>query len=135
VHQKDGDWRPSSFGVAEAIRLYAAARERHSAGDQKTFYFLVKVHALNETYLGHETEKGFGSSTWSSRLPRRIAGLRESQPPRFLPVSSRLRTSTTVTQGDAQRANRHGNNRVGCSPMTEDQFATRTPDAFLTTPG
>jgi hypothetical protein len=58
VHQKDGKWQPTSFGLADSVRRYSIARERHAAGDQSASYFLVKVQSLNQTYLGHETEKG-----------------------------------------------------------------------------
>jgi hypothetical protein len=58
VHERDGQWQSSSFGLAESVRRYARARERHSAGDPSTSCFLLNVQALNQTYLGHESEKG-----------------------------------------------------------------------------
>jgi hypothetical protein len=79
VHEKDGQWQPSSFGLAESVVRYATARERHSAGDQTTSYFLVKVPALNEIYLGHETEKGLrlvhahGQAAQKSKMEARPA--------------------------------------------------------------
>jgi len=58
VHEKDGMWQPTSFGLADSVRRYSIARERHAAGDQSMSYFLVKVPSLNQNYLGHETDKG-----------------------------------------------------------------------------
>jgi hypothetical protein len=58
VHSREGKWTAASFGLANEVYRYADARKKHAGDDDKTTYFLVKVPALNEYYLGHQTEKG-----------------------------------------------------------------------------
>src|SRR5262249_50678529 len=58
VHLKDGKWAATSFGLATEVRRYAEVRKKHAGDDEKTVYFLVRIPALHEYYLGHRTDSG-----------------------------------------------------------------------------
>jgi hypothetical protein len=53
LHEKDGKWLATTFGLANSVKLYAQARQKHADQPGNTPYFLVKALALNEFYLAH----------------------------------------------------------------------------------
>jgi hypothetical protein len=53
LHEKDGKWSATTFGLANSVKLYAQARQKHADQPGTTPYFLVKALALNEFYLAH----------------------------------------------------------------------------------
>jgi hypothetical protein len=58
VQKRDGKWESSSFGIAGPARHYADAVKKQAAEDRATVFFLIKVLALNQTYLAYQTERG-----------------------------------------------------------------------------
>jgi hypothetical protein len=58
VQKRDGKWETSALGIAGPARQYVAALKKHAEKDKATMFFLVKVLALNETYLGYQTPDG-----------------------------------------------------------------------------
>jgi hypothetical protein len=58
VHKRDGKWTASALGIAGPARHYVKALKKHAEKDQAKAFFLMKVLALNETYLGYQTDKG-----------------------------------------------------------------------------
>jgi hypothetical protein len=58
VQKRDGKWETSALGLAGPARQYVKALKKHAEKDQAKAFFLMKVLALNETYLGYQTDKG-----------------------------------------------------------------------------
>jgi hypothetical protein len=58
IRRHDGKWELASIGLTSDVRRYAEGRRRHSTDDPKIAHFLVKVPALHQYYLGHQTDKG-----------------------------------------------------------------------------
>jgi hypothetical protein len=58
VQKHDGKWEASAIGIAGPARQYVQAVKRQAEKDRGTVFFLVKVLALNETYLGYQTDQG-----------------------------------------------------------------------------
>lgn len=58
VRKRDGKWEASALGIAGPARLYARALKKQAEKDKATVFFLIKVLALNETYLGYQTASG-----------------------------------------------------------------------------
>ena len=58
VQKRDGKWEASAIGIAGPARQYVQAVKRQAEKDRGTVFFLVKVLALNETYLGYQTDQG-----------------------------------------------------------------------------
>jgi hypothetical protein len=58
VQKRDGKWEASALGIAGPARQYVQAVKKQAEKDRGTAFFLVKVLALNETYLGYQTDQG-----------------------------------------------------------------------------
>ena len=58
VQKRDGKWEASAIGIAGPARQYVQAVKKQAEKDRGTVFFLVKVLALNETYLGYQTDQG-----------------------------------------------------------------------------
>jgi hypothetical protein len=58
VQKRDGKWEVSALGIAGPARQFVDALKKHAEKDKATMFFLVKVLALNETYLGYQTPEG-----------------------------------------------------------------------------
>jgi hypothetical protein len=58
VQKRDGKWEASALGIAGPARQYVRAVKKQAEKDRGTVFFLVKVLALNETYLGYQTDQG-----------------------------------------------------------------------------
>jgi hypothetical protein len=58
VEKVDGKWEAASFGLAGPSRMHAEALKKQAEKDRATALFIIKVPALNETYLAYQTEKG-----------------------------------------------------------------------------
>jgi hypothetical protein len=58
VVKRDGKWEVSALGIAGPARQYVQALKKQAEKDRATAFFLVKVPALNETYLGYQTDHG-----------------------------------------------------------------------------
>jgi hypothetical protein len=58
VQQRDGKWETSALGLAGPARQYVQALKKQAEKDQATVFFIIKVPALNETYLGYQTDQG-----------------------------------------------------------------------------
>jgi len=58
VQKRDGKWEASAIGIAGPARQYVQAVKKQTEKDRGTVFFLVKVLALNETYLGYQTDQG-----------------------------------------------------------------------------
>jgi hypothetical protein len=58
VEKRDDKWDVSAIGIAGPARQYVQALKKQAEKDQATVFFLIKVPALNETYLGYQTEQG-----------------------------------------------------------------------------
>jgi hypothetical protein len=58
VQKRDGKWETSALGIAGPARQFVHALKKHAEKDRATSFFLVKVLALNETYLGYQTPDG-----------------------------------------------------------------------------
>ena len=58
VQKRDGKWEASALGIAGPARQYVQALKKQAEKDRATVFFLVKVLALNETYLGYQTDQG-----------------------------------------------------------------------------
>jgi hypothetical protein len=58
VQKRDGKWEASAIGIAGSARLHAAALKKQAEKDKATAFFILKVLALNETYLGYQTDQG-----------------------------------------------------------------------------
>jgi hypothetical protein len=58
VQKRDGKWEASALGIAGPARQYVRAVKEQAEKDRGTVFFLVKVLALNETYLGYQTDQG-----------------------------------------------------------------------------
>jgi hypothetical protein len=58
VQKRGGKWEASALGIAGPARQYVQAVKKQAEKDRGTVFFLVKVLALNETYLGYQTDQG-----------------------------------------------------------------------------
>jgi hypothetical protein len=58
VQKRDGKWEVSAIGIAGPARQYVAALRKQAEKDKATVFFLIKIQALNETYLGYQTDQG-----------------------------------------------------------------------------
>jgi hypothetical protein len=58
VAKRDDTWEASSLGIAGPARQYVLALKKQADKDQATVFFIIKVPALNETYLGYQTDQG-----------------------------------------------------------------------------
>jgi len=58
VQKRDGKWEASAIGIAGPARQYVQALKKQAEKDKATVFFLIKVLALNETYLGYQTDQG-----------------------------------------------------------------------------
>jgi hypothetical protein len=58
VQKRDDKWEVSALGIAGPARQYVQSLKKQAEKDQATVFFLIKVLALNETYLGYQTEQG-----------------------------------------------------------------------------
>ena len=58
VAKRDDRWEVSALGMAGPARQYVQALKKQAEKDQATVFFIIKVPALNETYLGYQTEQG-----------------------------------------------------------------------------
>jgi hypothetical protein len=58
VQERDGKWETSALGIAGPARQFVMAVKKQTEKDRASSLFLVKVLALNETYLGYQTEQG-----------------------------------------------------------------------------
>ncbi len=58
VQKRDGKWEVSALGIAGPARQYVQAVKKQAEKDRGTVFFLVKVLALNETYLAYQTDQG-----------------------------------------------------------------------------
>jgi hypothetical protein len=58
VRKQDGKWEASALGIAGPARLYVQALKKQAGKDKATVFFLIKVLALNETYVGYQTDSG-----------------------------------------------------------------------------
>jgi hypothetical protein len=58
VQKRDGKWESSAIGIAGPARQYIQALKKQGEKDKATGFFLIKILALNETYLGYQTDHG-----------------------------------------------------------------------------
>jgi hypothetical protein len=58
VQKRDGKWESSSFGIAGPARHYADAVKKQAMEESAASLFIIKVPALNQTYLAYQTERG-----------------------------------------------------------------------------
>jgi hypothetical protein len=58
VQKRDDKWEASALGIAGPARQYVLALKKQAEKDQATAFFIIKVLALNETYLGYQTDRG-----------------------------------------------------------------------------
>jgi hypothetical protein len=58
VQKRDGKWEASALGIAGPARQYLQALKKQAEKDRATVFFLIKILALNETYLGYQTDQG-----------------------------------------------------------------------------
>jgi hypothetical protein len=58
VQKRDGKWEVSALGIAGPARQYVEALKKQGEKDKARSFFLIKVQALNETYLGYQTPEG-----------------------------------------------------------------------------
>jgi hypothetical protein len=58
VQKRDGKWEVSALGIAGPARQYIQALKKQGEKDKATRFFLVKILALNETYLAFQTADG-----------------------------------------------------------------------------
>jgi hypothetical protein len=58
VQKRDGEWEVSALGIAGPARQYVQALKKQAEKDQARVFFIVKVPALNLTYLGYQTDQG-----------------------------------------------------------------------------
>ena len=58
VQKRDGQWEASAIGIAGPARQYVQALKKQAEKDKARVFFIIKVLALNETYLGYQTDQG-----------------------------------------------------------------------------
>jgi hypothetical protein len=58
VQKRDGQWEVSAVGIAGPAREYVQALKKQAEKDKAKVFFIIKVLALNETYLGYQTDQG-----------------------------------------------------------------------------
>jgi hypothetical protein len=58
VQKRDGKWEASAIGIAGPARQYVQALKKQAEKDRATVFFVVKIPALNETYLGYQSDRG-----------------------------------------------------------------------------
>jgi hypothetical protein len=58
VEKRDGKWQTSAIGIAGPARQFVEALKKQAEKDKATEFFIMKVPALNETYLGYQTDQG-----------------------------------------------------------------------------
>jgi hypothetical protein len=58
VQKRDGQWEVSAIGIAGPAREYVQALKKQAEKDKAKVFFIIKVLALNETYLGYQTDQG-----------------------------------------------------------------------------
>jgi hypothetical protein len=58
VQKRDGAWETSAVGMAGPARQFVQALKKQAARDKATAFFVVKIPALKETYLGYQTDQG-----------------------------------------------------------------------------
>jgi hypothetical protein len=58
VQKREGKWEVSAIGIAGPARQYVRALRKQEEEDKARGFFIVKIPALNETYLGYQTEQG-----------------------------------------------------------------------------
>lgn len=58
VQKRDGKWESSAVGIAGPARHFIQALKKQAQKDRATLFFVVKIPALNETYLAYQTEQG-----------------------------------------------------------------------------
>lgn len=58
VQKRDNKWEVSAVGIAGTARQHGQALKKQAEKDRATAFFLIKVLALNETYLAYQTDQG-----------------------------------------------------------------------------
>ena len=58
VQKRDGKWETSAVGLAGPAREFIQSVKKQGDKDRATLYFVVKIPALNETYLAYHTDHG-----------------------------------------------------------------------------
>ena len=58
IRRHDGKWELAAVGLSADVRRYAEGRRKHAAGDQQSAYFLVKIPALHQYFLGRHSDQG-----------------------------------------------------------------------------
>jgi hypothetical protein len=58
VQKRDGKWQVSALGIAGPARQYIQALKKQGEKGKATRFFLIKILALNESYLGYQTPDG-----------------------------------------------------------------------------
>jgi len=58
VEKFDGSWEAASLGMAATARRHAEALKKQAEKDEASLFFVIKVLALNRTYLAYQTDRG-----------------------------------------------------------------------------
>jgi hypothetical protein len=58
VQKRDDKWETSAVGIAGPAREFIQAVKKQGEKDRATLYFVIKILALNETYLAYQTDQG-----------------------------------------------------------------------------
>lgn len=58
LEKLDGKWEGSSYGMSASAKAHAAALKNRAGKDEGRMFFVVKVLALNKTYLAYQADQG-----------------------------------------------------------------------------
>jgi hypothetical protein len=58
VQLRDGKWEHSAVGIAGPARQFIQALKKQAEKDRATQFFLIKIPALNDSYLAYQTDQG-----------------------------------------------------------------------------
>jgi hypothetical protein len=58
VQKRDGKWESSALGIAGPAREFIQAVKKQGENDRATLFFVVKIPALNETFVAYQTDQG-----------------------------------------------------------------------------
>jgi hypothetical protein len=58
VQKRDDKWEASAVGIAGPARQFIQALKKQAENDRATHFFLVKIPALNDSYVAYQTDQG-----------------------------------------------------------------------------
>jgi hypothetical protein len=58
VQKREGKWDSSVVGIAGPARQFIQALKQQAQKDRATLYFVVRIPALNESFLAYQTDQG-----------------------------------------------------------------------------